>query len=65
MARAPLLETGRNGDKISLGFRSRDSWEWSGYLFATSSVGEDILLIRTHIPFFAQGKHTPGILKGI
>lgn len=39
----------------SVGFRSGDSWERSGYLFVSSPVGEDTLLIRTHIPVFAQG----------
>lgn len=60
MARAPLLGTGRNGDMSSVGFRSGDSWERSGYLFVSSPVGEDTLLIRTHIPVFAQGS----VLRG-
>lgn len=60
MARAPLLGTGRNGDMSSVGFRSGDSWERSGYLFVSSPVGEDTLLIRTHIPVFAQGSALRG-----
>lgn len=64
MARV-LLGMGRNGDMTSLGSRSGDSWEWFGYLFATSSEGEDTLLVRTNTPFSAGGKRTPGILEGI
>lgn len=55
-----LRGTGKNGDMTSLGSRSRDSSEWFGHLFATSSEGEDTVLVRTHIPFL----HEESTLQG-